>query len=372
MVAWDKNHPKVAPGPVSAPVSPPSPPPPTVPALAPNRSKVTPPAAPAPALPPTKAPVARASPLPPSTKRAVPAAVVQPPPRTTPSPLPDAVRPRPRPRPRQKGQPPAAKATDPPPAPAKNVVVSMPRVITPAPEKPADAARHKRTRERYLAEEAAGFEDAAPPEEADASESEPVAKKVKVSARRDRRPPAVVGTKKNSKKCKFCKSQGYECWRQGGPSPRGSCFECASAKQKCADTEANWAEIQQEKMLEKVEKRLKAKGKKAVKPVSRSSTKPRRGTTLTPGNTQVSKPAPPPVAGPSKRKAPKSAAVVPTSDDESEVPLKDVVKQKKVVKPAPIVLSSDSEVVPASKGKGKFQGTWCHPHISFTDAFCSD
>lgn len=282
-----------------------------------------------------------------------------------PSPQREPVAPRPRPRPHQKVQPTAPKlpATLPPPTiVAQDVVVSMPRGITRAPEKANDAASKKRVRH---ADDAAPTNNAAIPADKE-RDSEPLAKKVKVKVvvqkdrRREKRTAAVKGTKKNSKPCRYCRNHGHECWRQGGPFPRGSCFECASAKQKCGDTEANWAEIQQEKdleMAEEVQKAREGKGKKAARPVS---TKPAASATPAPKATKVTKPPAPAVAGPSKPKVPKTPAGVDIAADEAKSRSKNKGKGKQVYKSAPIVLSSGSESAPAPKVKGTFRGTQRH------------
>lgn len=225
----------------------------------------------------------------------------------------------------------------------------------PAPEKPADAEKRKRVR------------DAAE------SDSEPlaktVAKRVKVTVQRkdrrgERRAPVIQGATRNKQVCAFCKGRGYECWRQGGPHPRGSCYECASHKQKCGNTDLNWADMQHEKTMEKLERRQTAKGRKVERPLSTKSVEPATSTMPAPKTTTSMAPAQAPVAGPSKPKVHKSHAVVSTSDDESDVPPKDKGKGKgkskgkgkAVLKSAPIVLTSGSEYTPASAGKGTFQG----------------
>ena len=70
-----------------------------------------------------------------------------------------------------------------------------------------------------------------------------------------RRPPPVRGTKRNKTTCENCTKNRFECWRQGGPYPRGSCFECAKAKHKCNITEEVADEIKEEKRKEKSGKR---------------------------------------------------------------------------------------------------------------------
>jgi hypothetical protein len=109
-------------------------------------------------------------------------------------------------------------------------------------------------------------------------------------------------------------------------------------KRRCPNTDENWLEIQKEKALEKLERKRVAKGQTGTKPVS------------------TAKPAPPPVAGPSKPKTVgKTPAMVPTSlDDSDDIPLMYKAKGKQVEKgkgkpvpkPAPSVLSlgSDGEV----------------------------
>jgi hypothetical protein len=251
------------------------------------------------------------------------------------------------------------------------VVLNRARVIMPAPEKADDAARRKRLVEALRAESTVASEDAAP-QDAEESESEPLAKRVKLAGtekgksqgRRERRAIPVKGNVQNGKKCRYCEKQGTPCWRQGGPHPRGSCFECAIAKHKCPNTEVNWAEIQMERTMEKLREK-QAKGNKRSKPVSGKSAG--AGTSVTPApRANKPAPAPAPVAGPSKPKKTKLAVAVPTSGDESDIPLMDKGKGKEVSKgkgkagskPAPIVLSSDEESRPPPKRKGTFKGTW--------------
>lgn len=235
---------------------------------------------------------------------------------------------------------------------ANEVVVSRPRVIMPAPEKPADAEKRKRIRDAHVSD------DAAPPQD-DESDSEPLIKRVKVavktSRRGERRAPVIRGAKQNNQVCDFCRRNKYSCWRQGGRHPRGSCFECASHKQKCGDTDLNWAAMQHEKTLEKLEMRQKAKGQQVVKPVSARPVEPAKSTTSAPKTK-----APAPVAGPSKpKKVPKSRAEISTTDEESEVPVKGKGKGKAVSRPSPIVLTSGSELVSAPSRKGTFRGMSC-------------
>jgi hypothetical protein len=249
------------------------------------------------------------------------------------------------------------------------VVVNRARVIMPAPEKADDAARRKRLVEAIRAESTVASEDAAARDDEE-SDSEPLAKRVKLAGtekgksqgRRERRAIPVKGNVQNGQKCRFCAKQGTPCWRQAGPHPRGSCFECAIAKQKCPNTVINWAEIQKERTMEKLKEKL-AKGNKRSKPVSGKSA--RAGTSVTPASTATKPaPAPAPVAGPSKPKKKIIAVAVPTSGDESDIPLRDKGKGKEVSKgkgkagskPAPIVLSSDEESRPPPKRKGTFKG----------------
>jgi hypothetical protein len=94
----------------------------------------------------------------------------------------------------------------------------------PAPEKADDAARRKQLREAPQAESMVASEDATP-QDAEESESEPLAKRVKLSGtgkRRERHAIPVKGNVQNGKKCRYCKKQGTPCWRQAGPHPRSS------------------------------------------------------------------------------------------------------------------------------------------------------
>jgi hypothetical protein len=143
-------------------------------------------------------------------------------------------------------------------------------------------------------------------------------------------------------------------------------------KQRCPNTDENWLEIQKEKALEKLERKRVAKGQTGTKPVRREASVP------TPKGTTTAKPAPPPVAGPSKPKmVDQTPAMVPTSvDDSDDIPLMYKVKGKQVEKgkgkpvpkPAPSVLSlgSDGEVtapVPRQK-KVSLRGTKRSPDPS--------
>src|SRR5882757_3537320 len=137
------------------------------------------------------------------------------------------------------------------------------------------------------------------------------------------------------------------------------------------------------KVLEKLERKRQAKGKKGTKPVSGKSVEPAQRATPAPTKTTVSKPAPAPVAGPSKPKKRVEVSLparLPPSGDDSDIPLLDKGKGKQVArgkgkqasKPAPIVLSSDGDSIPAPKGRRSFQGTWYPHNTFFINLFCSN
>lgn len=144
------------------------------------------------------------------------------------------------------------------------------------------------------------------------------------------RAPVVKGNKRNTTRCTFCEKHDYECWRQGGPSPRGSCYECGRAKYKCPSTQAFFEEIKKERKLESRSK---------VKPVSGQTMKPGPKATPAAKATKATKPGPAAASRLSKaKKSDKSPAVVPSSEDES---------------------------VRAPRQKGIFQGKRRPQHVSF-------
>jgi hypothetical protein len=199
------------------------------------------------------------------------------------------------------------------------------------PAKNLKAASKKRARD---AEEAAqsGHENTeagkSDSDEVVDSDRQPTAKKVKLAKKKDPRATALKGNKQNSPPCEYCQRNGYQCWRQGGPAPRGSCYECALGKHRCPSTQQFATELKEEKELEMLEKRKKAKlellefvegrlGEEkntakgmvnaVVRPLSGQPTKPGRQTRPAANSHKATKP----------RAAP---ATVPSSSEDESVP----------------------------------------------------
>lgn len=186
--------------------------------------------------------------------------------------------------------------------------------------------------------------------DADDSATEPTAKRVKFAegGKPRIRGPAVRGDRRNTTQCPFCKQHGYECWRQGGPCPRGSCFECSRGKVKCAFTPQFGAELKEER-----KKLRKANRQSGVS-----------GPTTTPRPSANAKTATPPASRPMPSEY--LSVMVAKKPETRPAP-----RPKKSTKSRAVVASSsDSELVTPRQKKGTFAGM---PRLStrsfFTDIF---